>query len=166
MKATVYYSDRVLNGTEKENGQLEFAIDSSFVKASDWTRPLSDVRSIAVQLDTSSLRDGWMAMKGNTYVSVRMQAPNDRNACKKQAVNQYYVQYDSYDGLLGEYQGKHTLPSSDTRITLLESLVKLTLKKTDAGRTIPGKTVRYPMHHCPEHLLISTTVTKTDCRKL
>ena len=139
MKATVYYSDRVLNGTEKENGQLEFAIDSSFVKASDWTRPLSDVRSIAVQLDTSSLRDGWMAMKGNTYVSVRMQAPNDRNACKKQAVNQYYVQYDSYDGLLGEYQGKHTLPSSDTRITLLESLVKLTLKKTDAGRTIPGK---------------------------
>lgn len=139
MKATVYYSDRVLNGTEKENGQLEFAIDSSFVKASDWTRPLSDVRSIAVQLDTSSLRDGWMAMKGNTYVSVRMQAPNDQNACKKQAVNQYYVQYDSYDGLLGEYQGKHTLPSSDTRITLLESLVKLTLKKTDAGRTIPGK---------------------------
>lgn len=93
IKTTVYYSDRVLNGTEKENGQLEFAIDSSFVKASDWMKPLSDVRCIAVQLDTSSLRDGWMAMKGNTYVSVKMQAPNDLNACKKQAVNQYYVQY-------------------------------------------------------------------------
>jgi len=126
MTATVYYS---------ENANQSFDLE-----ASGWTTEIpadmSKVRSVAVHLDTSELPDGMMKMKQMTYVLLNMRAASDRNCVDKTAVNQATVVYDSYDtmGLLDT--AGQVLPSSETRIRMMDSVGKLSLQKVDGDDVI------------------------------
>lgn len=133
--STVYYSE--------DPGQ-EFDLG-----ASGWTDQMpenaSDVRSIAVALDTSQLPDGIMKMKQMAYVIVNMQAPQDPMLVGKKAVNQYYVQYDAY-GADWEYETAYMLPSSETYVQLLDSVGKIILQKVDADNRVGSDSGNNPRY--------------------
>ena len=105
----------------------------------------AEVKSIAVALDTSNLEDGLMKTRQMAYVTVNMQAPDDRGLIGKKAVNQYEVQYDAY-GLTNEFEKTYALPSSETYVKLLDTVEKIILQKVDADnvtRTDKDGTVHY-----------------------
>lgn len=97
------------------------------------TKPdnMAEVRSVAVSFDTSALSGGMLKMKQLLYVILKMQAPSDSSMLKKQAVNQYQIQYDAY-GVDGTRENTYILPSSETRVTLEGTIGTVTLQKVDA----------------------------------
>lgn len=116
---TVYYS---LN----ENADTD--LDSG-----DWTteRPVDNVKSVAIKLDTSELEDGMLKTKQLVYVTLNMRASDNKSLVDKTAVNNYIVQYDAY-GLTGDYDNTYKLPSSSTQVVLMDTVGKVTLQKIDA----------------------------------
>lgn len=126
MTATVYYS---------EDDQQEFDLE-----AGGWSTEapadMSDVKSIAVHLDTNALPDGLMKMKQMTYIVINMRAPSDRNAVDKTAINQGTVVYDAYDVMNQLDAEGQVLPSSETRVKMLDSVGKMTLQKVDGDDVV------------------------------
>lgn len=122
---TVYYS---------QNASQEFNL-----AASGWSteKPsdMSKVKSIAVSLDTSKMKDSVMKTKQMTYIILNMRAPSDKNLIDKKAVNQYEVQYDAY-GLTNKFEQTYVLPSSETYIKLLDNVGKIILQKVDVDNLL------------------------------
>jgi len=135
MEATVYYSE--------DPGQV---LD---LGASGWTtvcpKDRSKVKTVAVALDTSGMSGGLMKTKQTAYIRIDMQAPDDGSLVGKNAVNQYEIQYDAY-GLSSAFEKTYRLPSSETRVQLLDSVGKIILQKVDgdSGRKAgPDGSVKY-----------------------
>lgn len=84
---TVYYS-------ENPNQTLDLSSDG-------WTTICpenpSNVKSIAVVLDTSALENGALANRQKLNILINMRAPENRDCVDKVAVNQFTVTYDAYD---------------------------------------------------------------------
>ena len=125
LDATVYYST---------NAHQKFDL-----KADGWlTEPPTDpseVRSLAIHLDTSGLEDGVLKTKQMAYVMLHMRAPADEKLVGKYAVNQYTVQYDGYS-IHGEKEDTYMLPSAETYVRLLDTIGRITLQKADADHVI------------------------------
>ncbi len=125
LRPTVYYS---------VNADEPFDLSSP-----GWSRRLpsdkSDVKSIAVKLDTSALQSGLMKAADVTCVTVKMRAPADLSLTGKKALNQFVVSYSSF-GANGGYEDEVRLPSAVTTLTLLESVGKVVLQKVDADNLI------------------------------
>ncbi len=125
MIPTVYYS---------VNPNQEFDLSKE-----GWTTTvplnISDVRSIAVFLDTSEMDSGMMEAGQNVYVTVHMRSPADPAFCDQKAVNQYTVQYDAY-GLTNLYDQTYQLTSSETTVRLLDTMGKIVLQKTDGDHLL------------------------------
>lgn len=118
---TIYYSTRA---------------DQEFdLSADGWSLSLPEnhenVRSIAVHFDTSGLEGGVLKPKQPVYVLVNMQAPSDPALVGQYAVNQYTVSYEGYS-ILGEKETTYILPSSETRVRLLDTVGRIVLQKVDA----------------------------------
>ena len=122
---TVYYS---------ENPNQAFDLSASgwtTVKPSDPAK----IKTIAVSMDTSGIKDGVLKTKQLTYVTVNMRAPSNRNLIDKKAVNQYTVQYDAY-GLTNDFEETYVLPSAETYIRLLDNIGRIVLHKVDADNLL------------------------------
>ena len=88
---------------------------SGWVKSTDWTGPLSDVKSIAVDLTNFKLLTG-----ANIYITVNMIAPETGEIGVK-AYNSYAVDYISYDATTGiKMEDIKALPSNIVKVALNE----------------------------------------------
>lgn len=95
----------------------------------------SSVRSVAISLDTSGLDKELLPTGTLSYVIINMKAPSDRASIGKDAVNQYTVEYDAY-GLTEEFQQRYSLSSSETSVTLLDTVGSVDLRFVDADNQI------------------------------
>lgn len=118
---TVYYS-------ESPNQTLDLSSDG-------WTTICpenpSNVKAIAVALDTSALENGALANRQKLNILINMRAPENRDCVDKVAVNQFTVTYDAYDAS-GTFEQNYVLPSAVTYVKLLDSVGRITLQKVDA----------------------------------
>ena len=124
---TIYYSTKT---------------NASHILNDDWTtvKPENNknIKSIAVQLDTSNLENGVMKEKESVYVIVNMLAPSEKNFVNKTAINEFECSYDIYDN--GVFENTYTLPSDYAYVKLLDSVGSVTLQKIDSqtGKTLTG----------------------------
>lgn len=125
MVPTVYYS---LNAAQEYD-----------LSADGWTAEIpgdpTQVKSIAVVLNTDEMNDGMMKTQQMVYVTVHMRAPSDVSLCGKKAVNQYAVRYDAY-GLTDSFEKTYLLTSSETTVRLLDTVGKIVLQKVDSDHRI------------------------------
>ena len=117
---TVYYS---------ENKSQKFDLtDSGWIKAENWTKELSAVKSIAVDLGP----DFRLPTKSMVYIIVNMKAPSSANIGEI-AYNSYAADYKAYDvatGILME--DIKALPSNITEV-MLNNPIDITINKIWSG---------------------------------
>ena len=106
---------------------------------SGWTTTMpadkSQIKAIAVHLDTQNLVGGALQSGQAVYINLKMLATDDMDAVGKKTVNQYYIQYDE----VGDNNSalRHTeLPSSETYVKLMNKIGQKTLRKIDADSVI------------------------------
>ncbi len=146
---TVYYAT-------KASGEFDYTNGAVWKKAQDggnrWTLPEGTL-AVAVHLGTEKLSGNGLwepnAEDGfrTTYVELQMRAPQVEgtdNRIGKQAVNQFAVQYESYewnkDTQQPEPAGSTTWLSSPTSLTLTDVLGTAVLQKVDeeSGNALSG----------------------------
>ncbi|MDO5406055.1 MAG: SpaA isopeptide-forming pilin-related protein [Eubacteriales bacterium] len=155
MIPTVFYS---------EDANQELSLDAQGWSTTVPADPAS-VRAVAVSLDTSGMEHGVMKAGQMVYVVVWMRAPeiaaveqvpsgnvvmdnvasDNGTAVGQQAVNQYLVTFDAYDGGTG-VERSISLLSSETRVKLLDTVGQIVLQKEDGDRllgTDPDGTPHY-----------------------
>ena len=116
---TVYYS------TDK-NQAFDLTADG-WIEAADWTQELSNVKSIAVDLDSFTLLP-----TSTVYVIVNMKAP-DNTIIGSKAYNSYAADYKAYDANTGiQLEDIKALPSNITEI-VLNKLININVNKIWSG---------------------------------
>ena len=117
---TIYYS--------ADKNQTFDLSASGWIKSEDWTKELSDVKSIAIDLGP----DFRLPTKSMVYVVVNMKAPKDVLAGTR-AYNNYAADYKAYDTTTGALMEDIKALASNTTEVLINKPINYTVNKVWQG---------------------------------
>ena len=118
--------------------------DSTNIEDSIWTTEaptdLSTVKAIAVHVNTDKMTDGMMDMRKSAALTINMRATEDEKKEQKYTVNKATITYDAYNLAAELEQEGVELSTADTKVKLLPSVGKMTLRKVDhtSGSSLNG----------------------------
>lgn len=132
LKPTVYYSESADQSEDLGAAGWQMMQQNGNIWTADGT-----VKSIAVALDPSSMKDQVIPAKSDVYVLVNMLAPGDAKLIGKKAVNQYTAAFDLCDDDL-QFPESDVTKSNACHVDLEKNVGKVTIKKVDADN-VTGK---------------------------